>query len=203
MGEVFRARSFWIPGLAILPMSLAFGAVQYNLGVLSRDLGLATDAAANLIALHALCMILGKFVFGGLGDRMDHRYLFWIAAGLMAFALYVLQGETRVGMFVTGVVMMGLSGGGMLPFMGMMYGSRFGVASFSRVMGFAMLPMMAGSLGPLMAGWAFDVTGSYSLAFQGFMVLMVPAAVAMTWLPKPDLGIGQHPQARHGHDGPL
>ncbi len=185
---ILSTRRFWIPGLAILPLNLAFGAVQYNLGVLSRDLGLATGTAANLIALHAVCMIAGKFFFGSLGDRIDHRYLFWLSAGLMGGALVVLQGETPVWMLVTGIVMMGLAGGGILPMFGMVFGARFGVAAFGRVMGLVMTTMTIGALGPLMAGWAYDLTGSYDLAFQAMALLLLPAALAMIWLPEPGTG---------------
>jgi MFS family permease len=185
--EILSTRLFWIPGTGVVPLSVAFGAVQYNLGVLSRDLGMSTDAAANLIALHAVCMILGKFFFGGVGDRLDHRYIFWIASALMSFALFALQGETSVPVLVVGIVFMGLAGGGILPFFGVVFGARFGAVSFGRVMGFAMLTMTLGSLGPLLAGWTYDLTGSYDLAFQGFLALLLPAAIAMVWLPKPGL----------------
>ncbi|MFP6837051.1 MAG: MFS transporter [Pseudomonadales bacterium] len=184
--EILSTRLFWIPGIAIVPLSLAFGAVQYNLGTLSRDIGMSTDAAANLIALNAVCMILGKFFFGGVGDRLDHRYIFWMASILMAISLITLQGATDVSTLVTGVVFMGLAGGGMLPFFGVVFGSRFGSVSFGRVMGFAMLTMTLGSLGPLLAGWTYDLTGSYDLAFQGFASLLLPAAIVMVWLPGPE-----------------
>ncbi|MDH3642905.1 MAG: MFS transporter, partial [Gammaproteobacteria bacterium] len=161
-------------------------AVQYNLGVLSRDLGMSTDAAANLIALHAVCMILGKFFFGAMGDRLDHRYIFWIAAGFMSFALIALQGEVSTPVLITGIVFMGLAGGSILPFFGIVFGARFGALSFGRVMGFVMLAMAVGALGPLLAGWAYDLTGSYDAAFQGFALLLLPAAIAMAWLPSPE-----------------
>ena len=147
---------------------------------------MSTDSAANLIALHAVCMIAGKFFFGAVGDRLDHRYIFWISAGLMSCGLFALQGATGVWLLVTGVVFMGLAGGGMLPFFGVVFGSRFGVASFGRVMGFAMLTMTFGALGPLLAGWAYDLTGSYDVAFQSFAWLLLPAAIGMAWLPDPE-----------------
>ena len=68
---------------------------------------------------------------------------------------------------------------------GVVYGARFGVASFARVMGFAMLVMTVGALGPLFAGWAYDQFGSYDMAFQAFLALIAPAAIAMYWLPGP------------------
>ena len=181
--EILRSPMFWIPSVCLVVLNLAFGALQFNLGAFGRDVGFAGGDIASLIALNAICMILGKFSFGAIGDKVDHRLLYWIAAAFMALAMVVLQGEPSARQLIAGVVLVGLSGGGMLPMFGLMYGSRFGVGSFARVMGFAMLAMTVGALGPMVAGWAYDITGSYDLAFQSFLALIVPAAVLMFWLP--------------------
>ena len=181
--ELLTTSMFWIPLLCILPLTLTFGAVLLNLGAYSRDLGFDGDTAAQLLALSSLSMILGKFFFGGLGDRLDHRKLYWVAALLMATAMLILQGEPSIWVLAVGVVCVGLAGGGILPLMGLIFGARFGVASFGRVMGFAMLGFTVGATGPLLAGWVYDLTGSYDLAFLLFLASILPAVVAMRWLP--------------------
>ncbi len=184
-GEILTTSMFWIPVAAIVPLTTAFGAVQFNLGAYSRDLGNDADTAARLLALGSLCMILGKFFFGGLGDYMDHRKLYWISAGFMATAMVILQGQPSLSMLSIGVVCVGLAGGGILPLLGVVFGSRFGVASFGRVMGFVMLSFIFSAAGPLLAGWAYDLTGSYDSAFLTFLALFIPASIAMWWLPAP------------------
>jgi MFS family permease len=184
-GEILRHGTFWLPVLSILPMMLAFGAVQFNLGAYSRDLGYDGDTAARLVALAAVCMILGKLFFGSLGDRLDHRKLFWIALGFMAAAMLVLLSDATIWVLTAGVVCMGLAGGGILPLLGLIFGARFGVASFGRVMGLVMLSLTLGSAGPLFAGWVYDLTGGYDVMFIVFLALFLPAAVAMRWLKPP------------------
>jgi MFS family permease len=76
----------------------------------------------------------------------------------------------------------GISGGGILPLMGLMYSYRFGVASFGRVMGFGMLTIMAGAISPIGAGWVYDLYGSYSYAFIALIIIMLPSGIAMAWL---------------------
>ena len=183
--EILRSPMFWIPSLSLVVLNLGFGAVQFNLGAFGRDVGFSPTDAANLIALNAVCMICGKFFFGAIGDKADHRVMFWLAAACMALAMVLLQGPPSPMTFIIGVVLVGLSGGGILPMFGVVYGARFGVASFARVMGFAMLVMTVGALGPLFAGWAYDQFGSYDMAFQAFLALIAPAAIAMYWLPGP------------------
>jgi MFS family permease len=185
---VLESQSFWIPVLAILPLNLAFGALQFNLGAYGRDLDLSADTVANFIALNAVSMIIGKFFFGSLGDRLDHRLLFRIAAGFMAAALAILQSEPDVWLLIPAIVCMGLAGGGILPILGVMIGSRFGAAAFGRVMGLAMMPITLAALGPLAAGWVYDVSGSYAPAFLALLLLLLPAAIGIRWLPRPTPG---------------
>jgi len=183
--EILTSSRFWLPVTCILPMMIAFGAVQLNIGALAGDLGFGADVAARLVATSAVCMVLGKFFFGSLGDRLDHRYLFWISLAFMAAAMLVLQMEAALWVLTLGVVCVGLSGGGLLPLLGLIFGARFGVASFGRVMGLVMLSLTVGSAGPLLAGWLYDLTGSYDAAFMLFLGMFLPAGIAMRWLQPP------------------
>ena len=181
--EILRAPMFWVPSISLVTLNLGFGALQFNLGAFGRDVGFETTEVANLIALNAVCMIAGKFFFGAIGDRVDHRVMYWIAAFLMACGMGALQGDIDKTRLVLGIIGVGLAGGGILPMFGIIYSSRFGVGSFARVMGLAMLVMMIGALGPFFAGWVYDQMGSYSLAFKIYMWLILPAALLISWLP--------------------
>ena len=181
--EILSTRMFWIPMLSLLPLNLAFGGVIFNLGAYSKDLGFDTETSGMLLALSSFCMVLGKFFFGALGDRMDHRYLYWIAAFFMVSSMIILQMAPTLWLLAIAVIGVGLAGGGILPLLGLIFGSRFGVASFGRVMGFAMISISLGSLGPLLAGWAHDISGDYNSAFMLFAFAFLPAVIAMRWLP--------------------
>ena len=183
--EILTTSRFWLPVLAMLPMMLAFGAVQFNIGAYASDLGFGTEVAARLVAVSSICMVLGKFFFGAMGDRLDHRYLYWISLTFMASAMIILQTEASIWVLTLGVVCVGLSGGGLLPLLGLIFGARFGVASFGRVMGLVMLSLTAASVGPLLAGWLYDLSGSYDPVFLLFLALFVPAGIAMRWLRPP------------------
>ena len=176
---------FWIPTLGLIPMNAAFGAVQFNLGAFSADLGYGASVVGGLIALNSFCMVVGKLFFGAVGDRLDHRYLLWLSMALMVGALVLLQNQPSFAVLVTAMVLVGLSAGGMLPMMGVLYSARFGVASFGRVMGLVMMFITLGGFGPPLAGAIFDATGSYDVAFGAFIVALVVTAVPVAWLPPP------------------
>lgn len=183
--DILRAPMFWIAVVAFLPSNAAFGAMQFNLGALTRDLGHPTSYAALLISLSSLAMIIGKFAFGAAADRIDHRWLYYVMAAGMGGALLMLMGTPALLTLILAAVLMGLAGGGILTLMAVVYGSRFGAASFGRVMGLGMLFITIASLGPLFSGWIFDRTGSYDIAFGLFALLFVPASIAVYRLPPP------------------
>jgi MFS family permease len=184
--EILTTSMFWIPFCSLAPLSMAFGTLQFNLGIIVRDIGLDTAVTGNLIALTSVCMVAGKLFFGIMGDRVDHRKLYWIANVATIIALLLVLYAQTLPVLVVATVATGISGGGILPLMGLMYSSRFGVASFGRVMGFGMLTIMAGAVSPIGAGWVYDLYGSYSIALVTLALIMLPAGIAMIWLRPPE-----------------
>ena len=184
--EILTTSIFWIPFCGLAPLSMAFGTLQFNLGIIVRDIGLDTAVTGNLIALTSVCMVAGKLFFGIMGDRVDHRKLYWIANVATIIALILVLYAQTLPVLVFATVATGISGGGILPLMGLMYSSRFGVASFGRVMGFGMLTIMAGAVSPIGAGWVYDLYGSYSIALVTLALIMLPAGIAMIWLRPPE-----------------
>jgi MFS family permease len=180
--EILTTSLFWLPFCGIAPLSMAFGALQFNLGIITRDIGLPPAVTANLIALSSVSMVLGKLFFGTLGDRVDHRYLYWLASGFGLLALALIAIADNVIVLALATIAMGLSGGSILPLMGLIYSARFGTVSFGRVMGFGTLTIVAGSTSPIMAGWAYDAFGSYNYAYMVLAAITVPAAIAMWYL---------------------
>ena len=182
---ILTTRTFWIPVLGFIPVNAAFGGVQFNLGAYVGDLGFEQQIAAQLISITSISMIAGKFIFGSLGDKVDHRKLYWLMSVSLGLSLCLYQGAPGRIELTLAAALQGLATGGMLPMMGIMYASRFGTLSFGKVLGFVNLFLMIGSFGSLFSGWMFDTMQSYDYAFWTFFALLVPAAIAMRWLPAP------------------
>ena len=83
-------------------------------------------------------------------------------------------------LFLIGACFFGFGMGGVVPMQGAVVGAAFGRASFGRVLG-AMRPPMAviHLAGVPFAGWIYDTTGDYTVAFTTFIVLYLFAAAAV------------------------
>lgn len=180
--DILTSPLFWIPAIAFIPLNAAFGGVQFNLGAYMQDLNFESGQAAILISLISVSMITGKLFFGSLSDTVDHRRLYWVAVICMGLSLAMFQGDPGLIRLRTAAFLLGFATGGILPLNGIIISSRFGVASFGKVMGLISLFLMLGAFGPLLAGWIYDSTGSYDMAFSVLLLLLVPAAMIMSQL---------------------
>ena len=60
---------------------------------------------------------------------------------------------------------------------------RFGARHLASIYGILLLALVPGGVaGPLLAGWAFDVTGSYAGVFSAFFVGNLTAVLALLLL---------------------
>ena len=181
--EILASKAFWIPVMALIPINAAFGGVQFNLGAYMADLGHDQSLAAKLIAVTSVMMISGKLFFGAMGDRVDHRKLYWIMTVLIVVALLFYEGSPEKLDLVIAAGIQGFATGGVMPMMGIIYSARFGTHSFGKVLGYVNLVIMLGSFGSIFSGWVFDRTHSYDMAFWFFIALILPGMVIMFFLP--------------------
>ena len=85
----------------------------------------------------------------------------------------------------------GLGMGGIIPLWGATIGAGFGRNAFGSVMGL-MIPVMVPIhiLGIPYAGWVFDRTGSYEIAFLTFIGLCVVSILVLAFLRLPEVEPG-------------
>ncbi|MBY0401343.1 MFS transporter, partial [Myxococcota bacterium] len=161
------------------------GVIVTHLVAMATDAGVEDSRAANLITIMATVAAFGKVAFGRLADRAGERTAYAVAIGLEVIALcgllllptsLALEGITAV---------LGLGIGGNLPLSAALIARTFGPTAFGPMMGLKtmlMTPLVA--TGTPFAGWIFDETGSYRIAFTVFLGLVVLSLAAL-WRVRP------------------
>ena len=179
--EILRSKVFWILISALVVLNASFSGMQYNLGIIVDKLGYETSITAKLISLTAGSTIVGKIIFGFLGDRVDARIICWSMLGLMMLSLYILETASSEYALQLAAVLQGLAIGGVLPMKSLIASSYFGTASFGKVVGYAMLAITMGSFGAFLVAWIYDYFQSYQLAFRLLLLLHLPSFIALWW----------------------
>jgi MFS family permease len=145
------------------------------------DRGVPRDTVVWLFALAAGCMMAGNVLGGWLSDRVGRGWVFVLGTigailGILCFTLmrgpqdHVLLLLYALSGFGFGMRIAQLSTIPADVFAGPHLGAILGVVQAGGGLG--------GAIGPYLAGWLFDVTGSYRLAFLAACVAVAGSAVA-------------------------
>lgn len=174
--ELLRSGNFWT---IAVPFSLAFSALSailIHLIPFASDLGITGYHAAGIPSVAAGAGVAGKVVFGRMIDRTDSRYAIWASFGGQLVGILLLLHGGGLAWLLAAAAVFGFSMGGVVPLHGAVTAEFFGRLSFGKAMGLlrpVQIPIHM--LGVPLAGWIFDTTGSYDIAFQIFALFYLAA----------------------------
>lgn len=159
--------------------------VVTHLVAMATDAGVDPLRASRLLAIMATVAAFGKIVFGRLADRagVQTAYAVSIVFELIALGGILLLPTSLALEGITAVLGLGI--GGNLPLSAALIARTFGPTAFGSMMGLKtmlMTPLVA--TGTPFAGWIFDETGSYRIAFSVFLGLVLLSLVAL-WRVRP------------------
>ena len=182
MREVARDRNFWVIVAAFGFLFCAMSGTLTHMVPRVTDMGHSLSLASLVMSLCAGLGVLGKLSFGWLADRLPVRRIMLLILGLQFAGQAVMQSTEVLWVFAIGAALFGYGVGGVVPMHGSVVGKTFGRERFGAVLGLmrpAMFPVQI--LGVPFAGWIFDTTGSYALAFQTFLGIYLIAALAISF----------------------
>ena len=164
--EAVRTGKFWLFFAALLCFGFSLYALMVHIVPHAIDLGISDSSAANILAMIGGLGILGMIVMGIVADKIGNRWVFIICFVLMAAALFGLIPATGEWMLYLLIIVFGFGHGGFASSESPLAARLFGLRSHGSILGTAVLGFSIGAaLGPVVAGYIFDVTGSYQTSF--------------------------------------
>jgi MFS family permease len=110
--------------------------------------------------------LVGNYVLGGVADRIGNRQIFIVGFIMILAALLWLVPARGLWMLYLFAIIFGFAGGGMAASESPLVAGLFGLTSHGLIYGVVHLGFTAGAaVGPVVAGYIFDLTGSYQAAF--------------------------------------
>lgn len=180
--QVFKSRTLWVLASFLGPMMLATTSIQFNIAPISLEAGIGTQYAAYVVSAAALTMVFGKLLFGFLSDRIEHRYIIWMAASLLLACLALLQVASSFWPMMIAVGLLGLASGGMMPVLGVIIASRYGASNFGRVNGILAPFVTLFAFGPVAIGYLRGGLESYNPIYVLLMLVLIPTVVGAYFL---------------------
>lgn len=179
-----RSRAFWILVAVLFLASLCQNGVVTHLSALLTDRGVAAGGAAIAVSTLGAASLLGRLVAGWLLDRF---FAPRVGCGLLLCATlgtFLLSSVHSAGMGILAAGLIGAGMGGEADVTPYLLSRYFGLRSFSTLYGFTWTAYaIAGAIGPVLMGKAFDVTGSYTAFLLNLVVIAIVASSLMLLFP--------------------
>ena len=160
MAEAMRSRAFWILIVVLFLFSIGQNGAMTHLSALLTDRGVSASEAAIAVSLMGAASLLGRLVTGWLLDRFFAPRAVILRAGAgRALGIFLLSSAHSLAMGSLAAILIGGAMGGEADITPYLLSRYFGLRSFSMLYGFCWTAYaIAGAIGPVLMGRAFDTT---------------------------------------------
>jgi MFS family permease len=196
LAEARRTASFWILAGVLFSFYFYYLGVNHHLVAFLTDQGLSDAEAARRFSAAVAVGIAGKLGIGLLADRLPKQAAIVLNFAVMAAgSIALLFVGSSPGLLPIFLVVHGFTVAAENVLLPAVVAECFGGRHLAQIYGALMLALLPGGMaGNVYAGWAYDVLGSYWIAFATFAVLNVLSVAALVRL-RPAANVGRHPAA--------
>ncbi len=166
LSAAIRTHQFWILFSLFFCFGICLYVVLVHIVPFATDINLTPATAAGLLSAIGGVSIVGKIMFGRIGDIIGGRAVYSICFTIMvvSFILLILVKANWALYFFA--VAFGLAYSGCAAVQSPLIATYFGLRAHGSIFGTANSAFtVGGAVGPLMAGYIFDTSGSYQWAF--------------------------------------
>ena len=175
--EAFRSRSFWMISAAQFFFAAVAAGAGLHLITYLTELGYTQSFAAGMASLVLVFAAFGKLGMGLFADRVSARIALTCNFLLACVGMLLIFGAARTAVLIPFVLIFGLSLGAPLVLVPMLVAESLGLKRFGSIGGIAGIFNTLGAfVGPVGAGKIYDLTGSYVLSFEAFVVMCILGA---------------------------
>jgi len=186
--QALKTPAFWFIASAHGFSLFIVGSVSIHQIPLLVDAGISFETSASILAFMTLVAMVGRIAGGYLADRVGRKLILVVCFVLMSIGVVVLATAQTVPQALIYAVLYGLGYGARAPILIALRGEFFGPRNFATIMGLSQPVMVIGSFfGPIAAGFAYDVQGSYRMVFSIIAVINLIGAVLVFFIKKPDI----------------
>jgi len=182
--DAMASRVFWIVVIVLFCSSIAQNGAIAHLSALLTDRGVSPRGGALAISAMGGASLAGRLMTGWLLDRFFAGRVSFMLLATAALGTFVLSGAQSLTPGVLAAVLIGFGMGGQADVIPYLIARYFGLRSFSVLYGLTWtFYAVAGAMGPILMGQAFDVTGSYEALLVRLALATLAVASLMLVLP--------------------
>jgi cyanate permease len=190
--EAMRTAAFWLLIAAYMFHGALYPVMNIHCIPFLTDRGMDDRVAAATMSVFIAASIPARFLGGFLIDRMRTPNMRFALAGFFLLqcagvCLFLFNPDSMLVLY-TFFVLYGIGMGAVMPMTPVLRARYFGRKCFGSIAGWSRaLTLPVGVAGPVLAGWIYDSTKSYQVAFEVFAITLGISVVVMAFAgpPKP------------------
>jgi len=181
--QAIHLRQLWLLCTMCVLIFFCINTVVIHIVTYGVTMGFPRTSAASILAVLGGVSMIGRIVMGGVGDRISSRLAITICLPIIAVALFWLQIAGELWMLYLFAVVYGFAHGGFFALLAPLVAELFGLKTHGAIFGIVFFSGTAGgSLGSVLVGHIFDITGSYQLGFLICALLAATSFIIALWL---------------------
>ncbi len=186
LGEAVLSRPFWRLYVSATLCSFGLFVPFVHLAPYAVDHGLSETAGVTMVSLIGVGSVLGRFLLGFVADRFGRRRAYLAMFVGMTVGLLWWYVATSMVALAAFAVFFGTFYGGFVALAPALASDYFGGRNISGIIGLLYSGVAIGTLfGPVLAGVAFDLMGSYKLPILAAAALNLCAILVALTLEEP------------------
>jgi len=163
--EAICTRQLWVLWGIALCLGFCYFTILVHIVIHAIGLGISTTSAISILTIWGGTSVVGMFMIGIVGDRIGNKAALLIGFTLMSAALFWLLVVKELWMFYLFAAIFGYASCGSV-ILSSLTAELFGLRSHGTLFGFINTGFTVGAtIGPVLAGYIFDVTSSYQFGF--------------------------------------
>ncbi len=185
--QALKTRAFWHIAGSLALNYVAISAVIIHIMPYLSSIGIARSDSSLVAMVVPLVSITGRISCGWLSDRFNKAKvaaLFMVSCciGVLLFSFTHVIGIRFLILFA---LLYGIGWGGVSTIRTALMVEYFGRSAFGSIIGLSMgLTALGQIIGPFIAGWIFDIYGSYQLAWLLYAGLILAALIVIISIPR-------------------
>jgi len=149
----------------------------------AMDQGIKPAIAASVLSTIGAVSMVGRFVMGAINDKIGGKRSLITCFIIMISGLILLQFAGSLWTFFLFAVVYGFAHGGLFTVMSPTIAEFFGMGSHGQLFGAVLfIGTIGATLGPIVTGYVFDISGEYRVAFMALTVFAIVGLIPIMFL---------------------
>jgi MFS family permease len=176
--QAVHTRNFWMLAFICLSFGFCLQTVIIHSAPYAVDIGASPSTAAGILSIIGGVSIAGRVIMGGASDKIGNKRAYIICFSCFTIAFISVLAIHELWILYFFAVVYGFGHGGLWTLLSPAIAELFGMRSLGGIFGILNFVITSGGIiGPILAGYIFDITGSYQIVFSICLIFSIIAII--------------------------